>query len=478
LTISDNGKAIAEATKENKAIAVSNGGLMIGLGTAAYVIKGAAIEGRIQGVNKVPGPIKEGDSLQCEVSGLYAVILLIREICALHRIQGGSITICCDNTTALTVFEPGYLPDPKRSNLDLMGASWAIKNTVPITWHTEHIKGHQDRNCPTQTLSRKTKMNVAMDKTTTAYWIHLVSNSRKMLKPESREIHGEEWQLWKGKHKITHPNQKTLYAIMQDIETNIWWMREKHISPGAHVLINYDAVEDVITHLKGPQRRYVTKIASENCGVGDTLVAWNFQPNATRPRCEHTMEITRHVQQCQRYAASTTFLQIIDKVQQFLTREKTRPDVQDAIGECIQKWRTKHSVHLKEYMKEVQEVIRQQHKIGWLDFLECLPAKEWQRLQRQYYQDEGLQKSSRRWLRGLLLQLHHLGHRQWVHRCDIKNNVTRTNEKDHIEIFHTKIEQQFMMGKDELSTGGQALLDYNILGLLDQSLAYKKGWVT
>jgi hypothetical protein len=224
---------------------------------------------------------------------------------------------------------------------------------------------------------------------------------------------------------------------MQDFETHIWWMRKKHISLEAHALIDYEAVENVMKQLKGSCRRYVTNVASENCGLGNTLVAWNFQTNAVCPRCEHVTETTRHVRHCQGYAASATFLQSIAKVQQFLTKERTRPDVQDAIVECIQRWRVHQSIHVKAYAPEVQEVIKQQHKIRWLDFLECLPAKEWQQLQRQYYRDEGLQKSSRRWLCGLLLQLHHLGHRQWIHRCDLKNNVTRTTEKEHIETLHT-----------------------------------------
>ncbi|MGL5936607.1 MAG: hypothetical protein ACRCZI_13415, partial [Cetobacterium sp.] len=478
VTMTDDGKAIAEAIKTQTAVAVSDGGLKMGLGTAAYVIEGATAEGRVQGVNKVPGPIKEGDSLRCEASGIYAVILLIKEICSLHQVTEGSIKICCDNTSALKLFDPEYLPDPKQSNLDLIGASWAIKNTIPIEWSTEHVKGHQDRHSTTQGLSRIAKLNVAMDKTATAYWIHLVSNSRRMPSPVNREIYGEGWQLWKGEYKITHPNRKTLYSIMQDVETNIWWMRENHISPQAHAIIDYEAVEDVMKQLKGPRRRYVTKVASENCGVGSTLQAWKFQTNAGCPRCEHELETTRHVQQCQGYAANTAFSQNMTKVQQFLTREQTRPDVHEAIVGCIQKWRAQQPIHLNEYARDVQEVIMQQHQIGWLDFLECLPAKGWQSLQKRYYREEGLQKSSRRWLRGLLLQLHHLGYGQWLHRCDIKNNVTKTSEKEHIETLHVEIEKQFLMGKDDLATGDQTLLDYNILELMDRSLAYKKGWVT
>jgi hypothetical protein len=190
LKIPDNGAHIADAIKSHTAIAVSDGGLKMGLGTAAYVIEGRTSTGRIQGVNKVPGPIKEGDSHRCEVSGLYAAILIIKEICLTHSISQGGITICCDNTTALQVFDPDYLPNPTHSNFDLVGACWRLKNTVPITWETEHIKGHQDRTQPIQNLSRKAKLNIAMDKTATAYWIHLATQGERMITPEAGEIYG------------------------------------------------------------------------------------------------------------------------------------------------------------------------------------------------------------------------------------------------------------------------------------------------
>jgi hypothetical protein len=207
---------------------------------------------------------------------------------------------------------------------------------VPITWETEHIKGHQDRSMPIHALSRKAKLNVAMDRTATAYWIHLVSQGGSMPSPDVGEIYGEEWQLWNGEQKITHPSRKQLYPMMQDYDTDMWWIRNGHISQQAHAVIDYDAVDDAMQHLSIPRRRYVTKVASENCGVGTTLVEWKYQAAATCPRCPYEQETTLHVQQCQGYAATTSFNQSMEKLQTFLTNKNTRPDLQDAIIQCLQ----------------------------------------------------------------------------------------------------------------------------------------------
>jgi hypothetical protein len=239
--------------------------------------------------------------------------------------------------------------------------------------------------------------------------------------PISHAIFGEEWQLWNGDHKISHPSDKILYPIFQDPHTDMWWRREGHITPEARTHIDRDAIEDVMKSLNASQRKYVTKAASENYGIGTTLVQWKHQTDAKCPRCNHPLETSTHVQQCEGYSANEVFQKSIEKLDEFLTNEQTRPDLQDAIVQCLKKWRAKESIHLEEYQQDVQEVIRQQHSIGWLDMMECLPAKGWQTLQRRYYNAHHLQKSSRRWIRGVLRQLHIIGHKQWKHRCDFSS---------------------------------------------------------
>jgi hypothetical protein len=190
------------------------------------------------------------------------------------------------------------------------------------------------------------------------------------------------------------------------------------------------------------------------------------------------VETPTHVQQCEGYSANEVFRKNISKVEEFLSNEYTRPDLQDAIIQCIKKWRAREPIHLNEYQDDIQDVLRQQHSIGWLDMMECLPARGWQMLQRQYYHDQNIRKSSRKWIRGVLRQLQHLGHQQWKHRCDIKANITRPQEKEHVDIMHDEIEQQFVMGSEDLLPGDKSILDYSILSLMHRSLAYKKGWLT
>jgi hypothetical protein len=126
LQINDNGTAIAGSLRTHQAIAVSNGGLKYGLGIAAFVLEGKDSTDCIKDVNRVPGPIREGDS------GLYAVIVLVKEICHMHQITQGGITIYCDNETALPTFDPDFSPDRKMKNVDLISACWSQLHATPI----------------------------------------------------------------------------------------------------------------------------------------------------------------------------------------------------------------------------------------------------------------------------------------------------------------------------------------------------------
>jgi hypothetical protein len=116
----------------------------------------------------------------------------------------------------------------------------------------------------------------------------------------------------------------------------------------------------------------------------------------------------------------------------------------------------------------MHEAIKDQHEIGWQQFLEGLPARRWQMLL----------KSSQRWLRGLLFQLHHLGHRQWKHQCEVKDKATRPTEREQEDNLHKVIEEEYIRGAGSLMPGDRSLLDYNLVQLLNRTLAYKIGWVT
>jgi hypothetical protein len=62
----------------------------------------------------------------------------------------------------------------------------------------------------------------------------------------------------------------------------MWWIREGFVRKGTRQLVDNTATAEAMAGLPKARQRYVTKSALSNCGVGMTLVKWNYQ---TEARC-------------------------------------------------------------------------------------------------------------------------------------------------------------------------------------------------
>jgi len=70
-------------------------------GTSSTVVEGSGTEHWLLCHAQVPGPIKDGDSLRCELVGNYSAVLCVNAICLKHNVTQGSITVACDNINSL-----------------------------------------------------------------------------------------------------------------------------------------------------------------------------------------------------------------------------------------------------------------------------------------------------------------------------------------------------------------------------------------
>lgn len=471
----DDGDSFAEAIRQNKAIIVSDGSLKYGLGTAAFILEG--IDTNIIGVNEVPGPISEGDSLRCELSGLYGAILLANEIAALHNISMGKVTIACDNTTAISIFDPEFVPKPKSKNFDLIQAVYTAKNQSPFQWLPKHVKGHQDTKNPFKQLTHLEHLNVCMDAMAKRYWRFLVKQSPTFPTPINRQIWGEGWQIWNGDTKITRPNTNNLYSVIQTPITTAWWIRHKVYTEEASQLIDYDATERLMHKLPFSRRRWIMKHASENCGVGATLLKWEYQTDAKCPRCNHPAEDTRHVLLCQGTDANEVFQQSIDTLKTTMEAIDTDPDILHTIVRCLGAWRSQQRVYLTDTPPEIRRAALDQQKIGWKRFLEGLPSRKWQTLQHRYYSLHSIRKSSKKWIDTLLHQLHHLAWNQWNHRNDVKHRLSKPRERMAMRMLDQEIIRMYTNGLLQLLPGDRYHLEFNLAHLLKRPVNYKKSWL-
>ena len=133
------------------------------------------------------------------------------------------------------------------------------------------------------------------------------------------------------------------------------------------------------------RKRWATKQFSGNCGIGETMEKWGYQEDSDCPLCGQ-VETVAHVLQCQDGRAKVQWEKSITKLEQWLIKKDTLPELTDIIMLRITKWRNTSPYY--EYTGAwpgLQHALSQQHIIGWQCFLEGLLSPQWEDCQDLYY---------------------------------------------------------------------------------------------
>ena len=470
----DDGATVARAISEGKAVAVSDASLRYTLGTSAFVVEGASSDHRILGYNRVPGPLAEGDSTRCELAGLYAIVTLVNALCALHSVTQGSITIACDNTGALKPTAAEYLPKLSHKNLDLKQALWKSLAESPIQWVPVHVYGHQDRKVK-DSHRRLSSLNYQMDSLAKQYWAFLF-NQLPSLESPHLPIHNEGWTIWNNGSKVSSPSRANLYGLIMDPVTQMWWVRHNRFPLEAKDSIDWEACSEGVPALKPSRRRWITKHASANCGVGTTLVEWKYQDDPKCPRC-NAVEDTTHVFRCQAEGANDVWNESMDKLTTYLVESLTHHELQASLVDNLNRWRRGLLPCEDFFDDEVTLSTQSQSQIGWKNLLEGLLSKQWRQLQQRQYNTLWKRKSSKKWIKGLFVQLHHLAWNQWKHRNDIKHRVKRSRQERMNHKLNQEICKLYQRGAQDLHPTERQHFRWSLISLLQKPNGMKRHWL-
>ena len=472
-TFDDDGLTVARAILNNQAVAVSDGSLRFTLGTSAFVVEGADASHRLIGYNRVPGPIKEGDSHRCELAGLYAIVTLVNCLCQYHHVSQGSVTVACDNTGALKPGAIDYLPKSSQKNLDIMQALWKSIQDSPVEWKAQHVYGHQDKKIK-DSNRRLAALNCEMDSLAKQHWARVFREVQFDPAPHI-PIHNEGWTIWDGTTKLTSPSRNALYDQITDPITQSWWVWHKRITAGAQSHIDWENCATSIPCLKPSRRRWITKHASAQCGVGITLLKWKYQTDAKCPRC-NLPESTAHVLTCTGMGANDTWNKSMSKVTQYLVDAGTHPELQEAILENLSRWRRSQLPQAEFFDSNISEAVQSQTSIGWKNLLEGLFSSKWRQLQQRHYNSQRRRRSSKQWAKGLFLQLHNLAWNQWDHRNNIKHRILRPRHQSEIRALNNAICLLYRTAGRDLPPDYRDHYRFPLVPLLKKSYRYKKHW--
>ena len=315
-----------------------------------------------------------------------------------------------------------------------------------------------------------------VDNTAKAYWNHLSLTGHSM-QPPIIPIHDEGWSIWNGNSKIASPTTSTLYGLIQDPITQDRWVRHNRFPQHTLQNIDWTICEANMKALGFGRRRWVSKHASEQCGVGSTMVEWKFWKNSNCPRCNQPNEDTTHVLRCNGQEAKAKWDDNIKELDEKMTELDTQPELQAALLLRLTQWRQNIPLTDVNWPPEVTNAIHAQDAIGWKPFIEGVPSSHWQQVQQQHYDSIDSTKTGRRWLIAILKKLNQTAWDQWEHRNGVLHGPNSPRTRAMIKALDDEILAEWVQGPHDLPARDRHHFSLPLLDLINRSTKYKKAWL-
>jgi hypothetical protein len=383
LTITDDGASIAAAIMTGSCIALSDGSVKDGIGTAAWVLEGSLSQHRILGYCHVPGSKDDQCSNRSEYAGIYALALAIRLICEHHDIADGSVELCCDGLGPLTrASHSDWVTHPNEQCFDLKEATRHQMAMCPVKWRFRHVRGHQDAKKASHLLDRYETLNCEMDANAKAFreQLHAVSH------PSNRDwlVSGESWSLWIADSKICSDVPLAIRKACSIPPAKAYWLKKGRFGTGSPSMINWQHQDRAVRSSPTPRAHFRSKHASGFSGVGKKMQTMGFWSDAKCCRCDAPVETSEHVLRCPQEAASQVWETAIIALSKHLVSARTDPKITEAIVSALRLWRADDDIPTSHSNPLIQAALLDQHAIGWRSFLEGLPCNNWTTAQEAY----------------------------------------------------------------------------------------------
>lgn len=468
---SDNGAKIVEAIRNGTCIAVSDGSFKDEYGTAAWVLEGRTSEGRIEGVGIIPGEPKIQGAYRSELGGLYGIATIIHILCQVHSIEQGAVEIGCDGLAALRngVAGDGQIK-PQAPQFDLIAALQGQMHKSPITWKPRHVKGHQDNNVDAE-LDRWAKLNIEMDEKAKLHWATTCDVARN---PEQHLLE-EPWSAWIGDKKVSKDLRSTIIDHIHGTAIKAYWAHRERFGETKADAIDWTATADVMNALPRPRRIWVAKHVSGFCGTGKMMQRWKKRPSAACPRCGTECEDATHVWRCPEKEATAVWKTGLGRVDTWMRKEKTQPDIRRTIISRLEAWRTQqHANNAGSTYPGVPTATAEQDKAGWQSFFEGCPVRGWAEAQHTYFVWIGSRRSGRRWLAALLQKLLDVAWDLWEQRNAI---LHKQDSAILYAEFDQGIREQFSLGTTHLPREVKGFFRTGLKAVLQYAAPVKQAWL-
>ena len=398
---------------EGTAQCVSDGSAKNGRCSMAFQSIGTDIDQpAIEGGQGLPGSYVDNNSFRGEVAGLLGAVVTVNFLCIIYNIHHGSITMGCDNKGALSAgFHSTWVP-PCQPSRDILQALHHQLQSSPLTWHTQHVKGHQDD--VKQILTQWEQGNVRVDEMATDHRISMDNI------PLQSRLPGETWRLILHNTIINSQVEPRLWHHCWKQRAIQYWTRRGRCSFQTHRSIDWRAFGKAMSSLPKNKSQCLTKLFSGFHATGKNMHRRKQWSSPACPFCDHP-EDHIHIFQCQSPQASKHFQTAWETLDEWLNKT-TSLAIAEAVTDLLLEHRnqTDRTDMSPGWGPSLCDLVNHQRSIGPRSFAEGLLSTKWEEIQNDYYvENQDTRHSAAVWVQHLIQHISTLYHSMWKQRCKV-----------------------------------------------------------
>jgi len=457
---------LAEAFKNSKAVAVSDGSYREVMGTAAWTIEGRSSEDQIVSIGYTPGSEMDQSAYWSELFRLWGILFMTLRFIKDNNITQGAVTIACDGLSALKQAQYRGPTDPNTAHYDIISAIRSIRDKLPKDITFEHVQGHQD-NGQSLALSRVAWMNIEMDGR---------AKERAMIPhqgPTGYTIPYEGWQCGIQGQRLTKHLQTKLRDYINGITIQQHWSKKNWYGKGTASMVDWEAANQAMRALPQAQQRWVAKSAAKFLPDGKNMTQWKLWTSAKCPRCPELNETKNHIFQCQATDSRQQWETALQGLDDWLQVQNTQPGLRQEIITGLRRWQTGETDTVEFTMAAAQE----QSLLGWGMMLEGVISMKWHEMQATYWKVYKSRKSSKWWTTALIKKLLQIAWDMWHHRNHALHNSPTNREQILEGKTNQRIRVIYEQGPGSFPRDAISLLKRTQSELITLPLAYKKQWI-
>jgi len=419
----------------------------------------------------------KADSYRAEYLGLLAIHTLLAALQSYFELIDISVTICCDNQSAL--YKSGETPrrvpvGAKQADIQRAMRNVKMKADCAVTY--EWVAGHQDRHKCWEQLTIEQQLNCLCDLLAKA------AVSRSIIRTRDRDINcqrlpQERAAVIVGGVKQTSDVAKDMRYELGRKDAEQFYVEVLHWPRAVFHSVAWEFRDACLDASSDNYRSWLAKQCSGFSGTQAMVSRWDSSRNDRCPNCERR-ENSKHLLVCPDFYRTKLLRDSVDDFDAWLERSYTDPDIRYWITRYILLRGTRKLSSFSQLPPSLTAFAKAQDAIGWRHFMEGKISRELFSLQSFYLACTPSLLTIASWAKQFVSHVLHITHSQWLFR----NHTLHDDSQGYLKVRKRReilLEIAGLADSDpeELPPDSRYLLEIDFAALASGALEQQSYWL-